>query len=61
MVDGECELDATTPLAIAVVGMVSLVIVGSLGWTLVQTHHVGIKPANTRADDRRASPSSRAL
>jgi uncharacterized membrane protein len=49
MVDGVWELDATVPLAIAVVGEVGLVIVGVLGWTLVQTHHVGIKPANVRA------------
>ena len=38
------ELEATIPLAVAVAGMVTLVIVGILGWTLVQTHHVGIKP-----------------
>lgn len=50
MVDGIWELDATVPLAIGVVGMVTLVIVGSLGWTLVQTHHVGIKPAMIRAN-----------
>ena len=49
MVDGVWTLDATVPLAIGVVGMVTLVIVGALGWTLVQTHHVGIKPANARA------------
>ena len=48
MVDGVYNLDATIPLAIAVVGMVTLVIVGVLGWTLVQTHHVGIKPALVR-------------
>jgi len=50
MVDGIWELDATIPLAIGVVGMVTLVIVGVLGWTMVQTHHVGIKPALTRAN-----------
>jgi uncharacterized membrane protein len=50
MVDGIWELDATVPLAISVVGLVTLTIVGSLGWTLVQTHHVGIKPANVRAN-----------
>jgi hypothetical protein len=27
-----------------------MVIAGSLGWTLVQTHHVGIKPALVRPD-----------
>jgi uncharacterized membrane protein len=50
MVDGAWQLDATVPLAIGVIGMVTLVIVGALGWTLVQTHHVGIKPALIRAD-----------
>jgi uncharacterized membrane protein len=50
MVDGEYLFDATIPLAMGVVAWVSMVIAGSLGWTLVQTHHVGIKPALTRAD-----------
>lgn len=42
---GGGELDAAVPLAVGVAGLVTLVIVGILGWTLVQTHHVGIKPA----------------
>jgi uncharacterized membrane protein len=50
MVDGEYVFDATIPLAMAVVAWVSMIIAGSLGWTLVQTHHVGVKPATTRAD-----------
>lgn len=50
MVDGEYIFDATIPLAMSVVAWVSMVIAGSLGWTLVQTYHVGIKPALTRAD-----------
>jgi uncharacterized membrane protein len=50
MLDGEYVFDATIPLAISVVAWVSMVIAGSLGWTLVQTHHVGIKPAKIRAD-----------
>ena len=50
MVDGRWDLDATIPLAVGVVGLVTLVIVGVLGWTLVQTHHVGIKPALVKAD-----------
>ena len=48
-VDGMWNLDATVPLAIAVAGMVTLVIVGFLGFSLVQTHHVGIKPALVRS------------
>jgi uncharacterized membrane protein len=50
MVDGEYVFEATVPLAMSVVAWVSMVIAGSLGWTLVQTHHVGIKPAVTHAD-----------
>jgi len=50
MVDGEYVFDATIPLAMGVVAWVSMIIAGSLGWTLVQTHHVGVKPAFTRAD-----------
>jgi len=50
MVDGEYVFEATIPLAMSVVAWVSMVIAGSLGWTLVQTHHVGIKPALTHPD-----------
>lgn len=50
MVNGEYIFDATIPLAIAVVAWVTMVIAGSLGWTLVQTHHVGIKPARIHVD-----------
>jgi len=49
MVDGRWDLDATIPLAVGVVGLVTLLIVGALGWTLIQTHHVGIKPALVKA------------
>ena len=49
MLDGEYVFDATIPLAMSVVAWVSMVVAGSLGWTLVQTHHVGIKPANIKA------------
>lgn len=50
MVDGEYVFDASIPLAIAVVAWVAMVIAGSLGWTLVQTHHLGVKPARVHAD-----------
>ncbi|TMQ20389.1 MAG: DUF2231 domain-containing protein [Deltaproteobacteria bacterium] len=56
MVDGEYLFDATIPLALAVVAWVSMVIAGSLGWTLVQTHHIGVKPALTRADQPSREP-----
>lgn len=50
MVDGEWALDARIPLAFDTVGFVAMVSAGMLGWTLVQTHHVGIKPAHIRAN-----------
>ena len=56
MVDGDYLFDATIQLAIAVVAWVSMIIAGSLGWTLVQTHHIGVKPALTRADQPSREP-----
>lgn len=50
MVDGRWDLDATVPLAVAVLGLVLLVSVATAGWALVQTHHLGIKPARVHAD-----------
>lgn len=50
MVDGEYLFEATIPLAMGVVAWVSMVMAGSIGWTLVQTHHVGVKPAFIRGD-----------
>jgi uncharacterized membrane protein len=50
MVEGAYDLDATIPLAVSTIGFVSMIIAGMLGWTLVQTHHVGIKPAQVRAN-----------
>jgi hypothetical protein len=38
-----------------------MVIAGSLGWTLVQTHHVGIKPALTLPDRPSREPELDAL
>jgi uncharacterized membrane protein len=61
MVDGEYRFDATIPLAMSVVAWVSMVIAGSLGWTLVQTYHVGVKPALTRADRPSREPELDAL
>lgn len=49
MVDGRWQLDATVPLAITVLGLVLLVSAAMAGWALVQTHHLGIKPARTHA------------
>jgi uncharacterized membrane protein len=50
MIAGEYVFDATIPLAISVVAWLAMVIAGSLGWTLVHTPHVGIKPALVRPD-----------
>ena len=37
--------DATVPLVLAIVGVLALLAAGWLGWTMVQTHHVGVKPS----------------
>jgi uncharacterized membrane protein len=37
-------LDTGAPLVLGIVGLMSTVVAGALGWTLVQTHHVGVKP-----------------
>jgi uncharacterized membrane protein len=48
---GRYELEVATPLALSILGVVSTLAAGWLGWTLVQTHHVGIKPSQFgRAD-----------
>ena len=38
----EVSLDATVPLILSAIGSVTLIAAGALGWTLVQTHHVGV-------------------
>jgi len=50
MVNGRWALDPTIPLALAVLGLVVLVGAATAGWSLVQTHHLGIKPALVHAD-----------
>lgn len=42
--------DVTAPLALSILGALSTLAAGWLGWTLVQTHHVGIKPAQFGRD-----------
>jgi uncharacterized membrane protein len=37
-------LPDAAPLVLGVIGLSSTLIAGALGWTLVQTHHVGVKP-----------------
>ncbi len=38
------KLDVAAPLVLGLIGCASTVVAGALGWTLVQTHHVGVKP-----------------
>jgi uncharacterized membrane protein len=45
---GNYALDVTAPLVLSILGVLSTVTAGWLGWTLVQTHHVGVHP--TRFD-----------
>jgi uncharacterized membrane protein len=53
LVEGRYFLDATVPLALSIVGVLTMVIAGVLGWKMVQTHHVGISDvADERALDR---------
>ncbi len=53
--DSVYGLDAAVPLALGVAGLVTLVIVGVLGWSMVQTHHVGVKPTLVRPAQPRAA------
>jgi uncharacterized membrane protein len=41
---GRARLDIGAPLVLSIGGLVSTVIAGWFGWTLVQTHHVGVRP-----------------
>ena len=34
----------TTPLILCIIGCLATVVAGWFGWTMVQTHHVGVKP-----------------
>lgn len=45
---GYYAIDTTAPIILSVLGALSTVVAGYLGWTMVQTHHVGVKP--TRFD-----------
>jgi uncharacterized membrane protein len=48
--NGHYHLDVTAPLALSILGVLSTLAAGWLGWTLVQTHHVGIKPSQFGRD-----------
>jgi uncharacterized membrane protein len=42
--DGTLHYAFTAPLVLSIIGLASTMVAGALGWTLVQTHHVGIRP-----------------
>lgn len=42
--DGTFHYAFTAPLVLSIIGLASTMVAGALGWTLVQTHHVGIRP-----------------
>lgn len=42
---GAYRLDATAPLVLSLIGVLSTMTAGWLGWTMVQTHHVGVHPS----------------
>jgi len=42
--------DVTAPLVLGGAGLLSTMAAGWLGWNLVQTHHVGVKPAQFGRD-----------
>lgn len=51
---GVYELNVAAPLVLSILGLLSTGAAGWLGWTLVQTHHVGVRP--TRYDTIARSP-----
>ena len=61
MIEGTYDLDATIPLAIGFIGLVALASAAMLGFALVQTHHVGIKPALVRASIPSREPELEAV
>ena len=54
--NGPYELDVTAPLALGILGVLSTIAAGWLGWTLVQTHHVGVKDRFTAGRDTDVEP-----
>jgi uncharacterized membrane protein len=59
--DSSYGLEAGVPLAVGVAGLVTLVIVGVLGWSMVQTHHVGVKPTFLRPQPPGCPPDAERL
>lgn len=53
---GVGALDVTAPLVLSLLGVLSTMTAGWLGWNLVQTHHVGVHPS--RYDRGYVNPAS---
>jgi uncharacterized membrane protein len=49
----EGMLDVAAPIAICIVGLFAMGVAGVLGWTLVQRHHVGVRPTMFPVTERR--------
>jgi uncharacterized membrane protein len=47
--DGTFHYAFAAPLVLSIIGLGSTMVAGALGWTLVQTHHVGIRPTQYTA------------
>lgn len=43
----EHAMPDAAPLVLSLLGLVATAVAGVFGWTLVQTHHVGVKPTET--------------
>ena len=43
--------DVTVSLVLGLLGLVSMLVAGALGWKLVQTHHVGVAPGPVEERD----------
>jgi uncharacterized membrane protein len=47
--DGTFHYAFAGPLVLSIIGLGSTMVAGALGWTLVQTHHVGVRPTQYTA------------
>jgi uncharacterized membrane protein len=66
--EGPVHMAFVAPLVLSIIGLASTTVAGALGWALVQTHHVGIRPTEYGVErtsdeiddlDELAVPSSR--
>jgi uncharacterized membrane protein len=47
---GHYHFNVAAPLVLSILGVLSTLAAGWLGWTLVQTHHVGVRPSQFGRD-----------